>query len=214
MPDDDSHLGLRERKKLETRRALLKAAVRLAYERGLEHVTVDDIAAEAGVSARTFFNYFASKEDAVLQPDDDPLEQMRQFAKGLVDAPAELSPLHAFAHVMRPFAERVDNEAEEWLARVSIIERDPSLIARMFTGQAETDRITIEAIAARLGTSPDDFYPRLLLQVVSSAFHGVVRHWYALNGEASVARLFDTAIEAIAAGLPVPPGTAGTEGNS
>ena len=57
--------GLRERKKLATRKALSDAALRLAIERGLENVTIEDITAEANVALRTFRNYFASKYEAV-----------------------------------------------------------------------------------------------------------------------------------------------------
>ena len=58
--------GLRERKKQATREALSWAALRLAVDRGLENVRVEDIAAEAGVSPRTFNNYFSSKYEAIL----------------------------------------------------------------------------------------------------------------------------------------------------
>ena len=57
--------GLRERKKLATRQALGSAAMQLAVERGLDNVLVEDIAAAAGVSPRTFNNYFASKYEAI-----------------------------------------------------------------------------------------------------------------------------------------------------
>ncbi len=57
--------GLRERKKLAVRRALSSAAIRLAAERGLENVTIEDITAEADVSVRTFGNYFSSKYEAI-----------------------------------------------------------------------------------------------------------------------------------------------------
>src|SRR6266851_5637749 len=64
-PDPRSRGGLRERKKLAARRALGSAAFRLAMERGLENVTIEDITAEADVSLRTFGNYFSSKYEAI-----------------------------------------------------------------------------------------------------------------------------------------------------
>src|SRR5699024_1808460 len=64
--EDNASLGRREQKKLETRRAIRNAGLDLALENGLESLTVELIAHTAGVSPRTFFNYFASKEDALV----------------------------------------------------------------------------------------------------------------------------------------------------
>ena len=67
----EEEIGLRERKKVATRAALGQAAWRLTIELGYEHARVEDIAAAAGVSARTFSNYFSSKEDALLSVGED-----------------------------------------------------------------------------------------------------------------------------------------------
>src|SRR5262245_10871046 len=84
--------GLRERKKVETRRALQSAAGRLAAELGPDGVTVEAIAAAAGVSARTFFNYFPSKDDAIAGV--TPAHSSELLAD-LVDRPAGETPLEA-----------------------------------------------------------------------------------------------------------------------
>jgi AcrR family transcriptional regulator len=204
MPDDRP-LGLRERKKLETRQALAEAAIRLAIEQGFENVTVEAIAVRAGVSARTFFNYFPSKEDAVLRPDDDPIQQTRQLVAAFEAIPLGVAPVRALARAFRPMAERIDREAEEWRVRISVIEQDPALVARMFTAREETERLVIDAIAARLNLDPGaDFYPALLFQMVGAGFHAATKRWYRLGGDESVTTFFDEAIDALVAGLPAP----------
>ena len=86
--------GLRERKKLATRRALHEAALRLVAERGLDAVSVDDIAERADVSPRTFFNYFPSKADAVVGL--DPAAPQELF-EAFTSRPASKSPVEATA---------------------------------------------------------------------------------------------------------------------
>jgi len=73
-------LGLRERKRLATRRAIQLAALELASERGFDRVTIDEISHAANVSPRTFFNYFPSKESAIIGelpelPDEERIER-------------------------------------------------------------------------------------------------------------------------------------------
>lgn len=213
MTEGEQPLGLRERKKLETRARLVKVTLQLASERGLENVTVDDIAAEAGVSARTFFNYFPSKEDAVMHPDPDPVGQTRKVAAALLTAPAELSPTRAVVVAMRPYVDRFDEERDEWLTRISIIERDPGLIVRMFSTQRETEQILVDAIARRTGLdAATDFYPLLLFKVVGGAMQAACQRWHELGGSVRMSELFDTAIDTLAGGMPVPTGTAVIEG--
>src|SRR5215211_4628627 len=90
--------GLRERKKLATRLALHEAALRLVAERGLDRVSVDDIATAADASPRTFFNYFATKDDAVIGI--DPTEPAR-LAAACAARPAHESAVEALRAVER-----------------------------------------------------------------------------------------------------------------
>jgi hypothetical protein len=70
VPAGETHVSLRERKKLATRRSLRRAALDLVAERGFAHVTIEDIAEAADVSPRTFFNYFPSKEAGAARAHD------------------------------------------------------------------------------------------------------------------------------------------------
>src|SRR5437773_11582051 len=95
--------GLRERRKRLTAAELEAAALRLFGERGFDAVTVDDIAAEADVCRRTFFRYFASKEDVLLSDHPRRLAELRQ---GLAARPPEEPVLTALRHTLLELADR------------------------------------------------------------------------------------------------------------
>ena len=88
-------VGLRERKRRETRAALSLAALRLCVQRGWENVMVDDIAAAANVSSRTFRNYFSTKAEAVAA---GHLERMLRVADELRARPASEPLWTAITH--------------------------------------------------------------------------------------------------------------------
>jgi AcrR family transcriptional regulator len=194
--------GLRERKKLATRLALHEAALRLVAERGLEHVSVDDIATRADVSPRTFFNYFPTKDDAVLGLDPDAMHRQVQ---DLLDRPADESPIEALRAVARGQALEMAGETELWPLRLTVIDAHPTLIGRLAAVFGESERVMAEAIAQRTGTRVGvDVYPTLLAGVAGVAMRTALHRWHATDFTASLPALVDEAWTTLAAGLPTP----------
>ncbi|RJQ85116.1 TetR/AcrR family transcriptional regulator [Amycolatopsis panacis] len=194
MSSSDATPGLRERKKRETHRLLAATAIRLIDERGLDQVTVDDIAAEAGVSTRTFFNYFASKEDSVLIPHADREQHNRQVLERFDAQPAELGSFPAMLAAIRPVLAEIDENPQEWLARLRIVMADPGLALRALTLDQESNAPLVAAIARRSGTDPaTDVFPTLVLSLVSSTLDATFRLWSAMDGARTSAGLFDEA---------------------
>jgi len=194
--------GLRERKKLATRLALHEAALRLVAERGLDGVSVDDIAARADVSPRTFFNYFSSKDDAVLGL--DPEASRRQVELFLARPPSE-SPVRALRAVSRDQAVEMADDTELWPLRLTVIDGNPALIARLAAAFGEAEKALAEAVAERTATRVGaDVYPTLLAAVAGVAMRTALHRWLATDFTTSLPDLVDEAWDALEAGLPAP----------
>jgi AcrR family transcriptional regulator len=194
--------GLRERKKLATRLALHEAALQLVAERGLEHVSVDDIASRADVSPRTFFNYFPTKDDAVLGL--DPLASERMVEEFLARPRAE-SPVQALRAVARTQAAEMAEETELWPLRLRVIDAHPALLGRLAASFGEAERVLADAIAARSGTRVGaDAYPTLLAGVAGVAMRTALQRWFAGDFVAALPDLADEAWALLTAGLPAP----------
>ncbi|WP_448640329.1 acyl-CoA-like ligand-binding transcription factor [Geodermatophilus sp. URMC 63] len=195
--------GLRERKKLATRLAIHQAALQLVAERGLDGVSVDDVAARAEISPRTFFNYFPSKDDAVLGLDPATADRV---AQGLAARPADESPLAALRAVQLEEAAAMAAEPEGlWPLRLRVIEAHPVLVARLHATFGRSERALAEAVAARTGTHVDaDVYPTLLAAVAGAAMRTALHRWLAGDFTVPLPRLVDETWDALAAGLPAP----------
>jgi AcrR family transcriptional regulator len=158
--------GLRERKKLATREALRGAAVALYRRHGPDKVTVDDICAAVGVSPRTFFNYFATKDDAVFALEVDPADIQQR----IVDRPRAEEPLDAIRAVFADVLAQLV-ESETWRQRRLLLRERPELAPRhAHVGRAH-ERAIAAALATRTGRSVEDLYVR----TTSAAAHGAVR---------------------------------------
>lgn len=194
--------GLRERKKAETRRALSSTALRLACERGPDGVTVDEIAVAAGVSPRTFFNYFASKEDAIVGV--APAE-VSELLSDLVARPESEPPLEALRAMCRSSAVRLEATADELWARHQLMQEHPSLAARRTAAFGEVERRLAGEIARRTGRDvARDPYPAL---VVGAAIHALkvgLSVWQERGRDAPLVDVFDEVFRHLEAGLELP----------
>ncbi|WP_394620418.1 TetR/AcrR family transcriptional regulator [Lentzea sp. JNUCC 0626] len=184
--------SLRDRKKRRTRAALERATVRLAAERGYDHVTVEEIAAEADVSVRTFFNYFASKDEALIGADPEAGPRM---AERITSAADEVPPFEAYrSSVLAEITEELNNARDLWLLRKEVLMQRPDLLVRAFANSAESEQLLSAAVAARAGLPESDLYPRLIVHAGSAAFRCAVTRWAhddSLSLGALVAEAFD-----------------------
>lgn len=161
--------GLRERKKQRTRQTITDTALRLFTERGYEQTTVEDIAAAAEVSPRTFFRYFPTKEDVLFSKTQERADDLtRTIATG-----HERRPLRQV--IQDVIAETLD--AQRWprdyvAARYRLLLSEPALAHRAFTMLNMLEGQAAVALATSMGVDPDDDWrPRLL----AGAIIGVIR---------------------------------------
>ncbi|MEO5745353.1 MAG: TetR family transcriptional regulator [Terracoccus sp.] len=151
-PADGLVPGLRERKKAKTRASLRAHALRLFKEQGYAETTVEQIAAAAEVSPSTFFRYFATKDETVL----DDLVDADTF-RIMIAAPTALSPLEALQYAVdRTFRQMSDDELEMELTRNSLIQSVPELRKGVMAEITRPIGLLTEAIAIRLGRPIDD----------------------------------------------------------
>ncbi|WP_156757193.1 TetR/AcrR family transcriptional regulator [Actinokineospora pegani] len=180
--------GLRDRKKRQTRTTLVRAAVELATEHGYDNITTDDIATRAGVSTRTFFNYFATKEDAVLNPDPGADDRIRAH---ITTSPPDQHPLETARTFLHNELTTIDHDHKLWLARLSVIREHPDMLNRAFLSGAATEHTLAEAFADRLGLPADHTYPRTTAATITSAFRVALTQWLRTPGDPTTPALGD-----------------------
>jgi AcrR family transcriptional regulator len=190
--------GLRERKKLATRTALSEAALRLTVERGLDRVLVEDIAAEVDVSPRTFNNYFASKEDAIVSM---VLARLCRLTDTLAERPVTESLWDGLAMAIAlEFAD--DSELTRWREQVRLVRDTPALAAARMAVFTDVERLLAVETARRRGSDPTStLYPRLMAGAVISAVRVTLDHWLDCDLGTPIAWLLLQAMRILQEGL-------------
>ncbi len=201
MRTDDG--GLRERKKRETRLALSQATIRLALERGLDEVSVEEIAAAANVSDRTFRNYFASKAEAVVAAH---VERGQRIAEVLRERPAGEPLWDALVHSVVVQFEPPPGAAApapDYGTALQKLLAEPAVQHEVFRAHATAQDDLTAAIADRAGTGVDDLYPQTVAAVVSAGLGTAMANWTRDPARPLVSLLREV-FGGIRAGLPEP----------
>jgi AcrR family transcriptional regulator len=204
MTDEPANSGgLRERKKARTRTAIREHALRLFREQGYSATTIEQIAAAAEVSPATFFRYFPTKEDVVLQDDFDIVT-----LAALEEQPPDLGPIAAFRGAAAAARAQMSTEdiarfAETTQLTLSV----PEIRARAVDELTRTTDVITAAIAARIGRGPDDFASRNMAGAIIGVIMAATMPLYVPdNGGADVDEMFDRIDAGLAhleAGLPL-----------
>jgi len=193
--------GLRERKKLATKQALALAAMRLAIERGLENVRVEDITDAVNVSRRTFTNYFSSREEAIASLN---AERFTRAAEALRHRPEGEPLADSLAEVLAAQFRLAGGVDRDRIEPLRLVLSSKALQGEALKVQVQAEGPLAKVIAERTGADPQgDLYPHVLAAAAMAAVRVAIGHWMAGDGTSPLPELIRQAVRLVA-GHPDP----------
>ncbi|MFD5909157.1 TetR/AcrR family transcriptional regulator [Streptomyces massasporeus] len=191
-------LGLRERKKIKTRRAIRIAAYALIEEQGYDATTVEQIADRAEVSPSTVFRYFPAKEDIVVTDAWDPVMTAELRARPVDEPWAD-----TLRHVLRTALDlALAEEPDVTRLRTRLGVEVPAVRARMLENAAATGRLLRDALAERSGLDPDGLELRVFAMSVMGGLLEASHYWAETGHRDDIRDLVDRALDVLEHGLP------------
>lgn len=204
-----SATSVRELKKVATRTELTRVARRSTAHHGLQGFTIEELCEEVGVSRRTFFNYFGSKEEAVLGVDTSLLEQalVEEFvAKGdprSAEVSSDLIP--DLVSVAAAHGRRMHASPEETAHFVAAIQREPKLFARFSTLGEQRHRRIVELVERREGLDAGDPRADAAVRLLDALVHGSGARYIAPGNTVPFDELLIRSLDATLRILPLSP---------
>jgi AcrR family transcriptional regulator len=194
--------GLRERKKARTRAAIREHALRLFGEQGYQRTTVEQIAAAAEVSPSTFFRYFPTKEDLILQDDMDT-----RMVEAFERQPPGLGPIAAVRAATREVVESYSEADLDVLRQTSTFTMTvPEVRARAMDEFARTIAVISEALAKRTGRPADDLAVRAVAGAIVGVIMAITMPWEGWSSDRQIVDMFariDQGLALLEDGLPL-----------
>ncbi|WP_225634415.1 TetR family transcriptional regulator [Streptomyces solaniscabiei] len=179
--------GLRERTRRAVRAELAEVAIGLFVRQGFDDTTVEDIARAAGMTKRSFFRYFPTKEDVVFDGVDLTAEKV---VADIAARPVEEDPWDSLHHVLRAWQEEI-HAGEQVLATLRLIEATPALVGRLHQRRTEWRRRVSDALQGRPGADIDAYTADLLTNAATAVLDAVSSQWVRSNGRANRSALLE-----------------------
>lgn len=187
---------LRDRAANAVKAQVSEVAIRLFLEHGFDQTTVEQIAAEAGLSRTSFFRYFATKEDVAFVHEKALVQRV---LNALVARPPTESPWLALRRAFPALLDEATTSPERALAMARLMNDTPALRARQLSRQLVWQDLLGPEIARRLGISyeADDLGPRALVAAAIACLNVAGEVWTSSNGALALPELFDQAMSAL-----------------
>jgi AcrR family transcriptional regulator len=196
-PQVASPYGLRERKRTRTRLMIQTEAFRLFASKGYADTTVEEIAAAAAISARTFFRYFPPKEDVVLWDEYDPLMPELLEARPVDEPPAAT----ARAIMRESLGGIYRRDPEQLLARVRLYRSVPELRARFLENLDRGGEMFASLLVQRLDRHVDELMARVVATALGAAVTAALDVWQRGDGKGDLLAIFDQASDSLVDGF-------------
>jgi AcrR family transcriptional regulator len=174
QPEEAQRMGLRERKKRLIQTTIEDTALQLFRERGYEETSIQDIADAVMMSPRTFFRYFASKEEVLFAPMQTVATDAATF---LQRYPSAESPTAALSATIAYMASIYQPQRARFLARYQVAMATPALASVYLYSLATMEPVLCEALAARGKTHLSKQQIRFLVAVAMASFRAIVQDW-------------------------------------
>lgn len=189
----------RIRRMQATRLALEQAALRLFAEQGYEHTTVEEIAEAAGISVRTLFRYYSSKQHLLFG--DVAQGRIDTLRTALWARPASEPPLVAIEGALDDLDLTDPADREQVLARFALLRRQPSLLTTYLVLNRDLGRVVADFVAHRTASAVTDLYPQMVAAATTAAWDTALVTWAASDGTANLSEMRRTAFAALTLGL-------------
>lgn len=189
----------RERNKARTRDAITEAALTLFAARGFDGTTVEDIADAADVAPRTFFRYFATKDDVVIGPTE---RELGRLIEALAARPADEPVLQSVRKAILAMADTLEDHRRQLYLQTKLAETSPTLAARSLQLRAGFAEMVAVHVATRLGVDRDaDLRPDLVAQATVSALGTAISAWARRGGTGDLVGIAREALDLLVAGF-------------